>query len=1134
MSVWKRLQRVGKSASKFQFTASYHELSVECSKKWEPHKLCIVWTRRSRRKSTQLHTWEPTIKNPHEGLVTWTVPENVEIQVTLFRDNKKSEFEDKEWTFVVEDQSKSGKRKILASAPINMKNYASQLPSQFSVKVTLSPSTNKVVKAALQLTLSCVFLREGKATDEDMQSVASLWSIGKSDIGNLEELEDEDDGPSDLSSKIAQITSQLSQLEEVDDNGTGNPFGDPDLECNIDIDPLFQKCLPDQKSLNPFESKNPFDDEPEEGRKMDIMSHSIEGILSPDTAQDGPLHHHKYEQKKSQTLPMFSKNKNNSAKDMSPNQRPKLGLKQTSSPRDLDDRPVYQGTPPSTPEEKKQLARPITPPEVLKDEESNKTLENGTNDRIISSIISVLQADSPMLSSNSSSQDLLEWCKEITGDYRGVKVTNLTTSWRNGMAFCAIIHHFRPDLLDFAALAPHDIKGNNRTAFDAGAKIGIPRVIEPSDMVLLAVPDKLSVMTYLHQLRSYFTGQVLEVQQIGTKTSESTYTLGELDEEAESLISNEMLGRSVKETKMELQLKNEKCEGGLMTIHDSHRDSKERSVSPDYNRNRGAQSRTSPVRTQKNLEEELTKGDTKLKKKAPSPPRSHVSTDTKIVQKMRNNGDKIKGEPPSTNKRLAPAPPVDQPQPQNQVMSRTQLMNPFDSDEEDEHSTGSVHEEEGGDEDVWVRRDGGTPSPTTRSGSSSPVKTSTPTASSPTNRLYISNSTSSKYVLLIFSLKVTPTSRHQQLRERAKILLEQARRDAGIIPKSESMEEAEKNEVEEIPKEEKDEERQKHLRERARKLIAEARAGIGKPEMPILRQSSVDSRKSLQSKNDKEKKNDRKMDLKLKKLTLTCPDISTQLSAVEKQRDMSRSPFTPEKQVENIDGSLPEIWSPLLFSFSGHDRNNNLNLLQQFGLISLYRKLFAMSFLNRYQKEQRIDINRMVRRWFLQDLSTPDLRDTNQYVRCEIRDLEHEQKQIDSRAAQLEKELRIVMDTGTNKKLEEKLMQEWFMLVNKRNALIRRQMQLNILEKEDDLERRYELLNRELRAMMSIEDWQKTEAQKHREKLLLEELVAIVNKRDELVQHLDSQERAIEEEELLERKIAEGSFLKDEKRCSVQ
>lgn len=44
-------------------------------------------------------------------------------------------------------------------------------------------------------------------------------------------------------------------------------------------------------------------------------------------------------------------------------------------------------------------------------------------------------------------QDLLEWCKEVTKDYSNVKITNLTTSWRNGLAFCAVIHHHRPDLM---------------------------------------------------------------------------------------------------------------------------------------------------------------------------------------------------------------------------------------------------------------------------------------------------------------------------------------------------------------------------------------------------------------------------------------------------------------------------------------------------------------------------------------------------------------------------------------------------------------------------------------------------------------------------------------------------------------
>ncbi|MCJ8750396.1 hypothetical protein PDJAM_G00264060, partial [Pangasius djambal] len=62
----------------------------------------------------------------------------------------------------------------------------------------------------------------------------------------------------------------------------------------------------------------------------------------------------------------------------------------------------------------------------------------------------------------SSSQSLLQWCQEVTQDYRGVKVTNFSTSWRNGLAFCAILHHFHPEKIDFDALEPQDIKLNNK------------------------------------------------------------------------------------------------------------------------------------------------------------------------------------------------------------------------------------------------------------------------------------------------------------------------------------------------------------------------------------------------------------------------------------------------------------------------------------------------------------------------------------------------------------------------------------------------------------------------------------------------------------------------------------------------
>uniref|UniRef100_A0A8C2KCB1 EH domain binding protein 1-like 1b n=1 Tax=Cyprinus carpio TaxID=7962 RepID=A0A8C2KCB1_CYPCA len=192
-SVWKRLQRVGKKATKFQFVASYQELVLECTKKWQPDKLRVVWTRRNRRICSKLHSWQPGIKNPYRGMVVWPVPENVDITVTLYRDPHADEFEDKEWTFFIENETAKGSRKVLASVDLNMKKFASATHSQTDLMLKMKPLSVKVVEATLKLSLSCVFLKEGKATDEDMQSLASLMSVKPTDIGNLDDFNESDE-----------------------------------------------------------------------------------------------------------------------------------------------------------------------------------------------------------------------------------------------------------------------------------------------------------------------------------------------------------------------------------------------------------------------------------------------------------------------------------------------------------------------------------------------------------------------------------------------------------------------------------------------------------------------------------------------------------------------------------------------------------------------------------------------------------------------------------------------------------------------------------------------------------------------------------------------------------------------------
>uniref|UniRef100_A0A8C1WRU2 Spectrin beta chain n=1 Tax=Cyprinus carpio TaxID=7962 RepID=A0A8C1WRU2_CYPCA len=105
----------------------------------------------------------------------------------------------------------------------------------------------------------------------------------------------------------------------------------------------------------------------------------------------------------------------------------------------------------------------------------------------------------------SAKDALLLWCQMKTAGYPNVNIHNFTTSWRDGMAFNALIHKHRPDLIDFDKLKKSNAHYNLQNAFNlAEQHLGLTKLLDPED-ISVDHPDEKSVITYVVTYYHYFS-----------------------------------------------------------------------------------------------------------------------------------------------------------------------------------------------------------------------------------------------------------------------------------------------------------------------------------------------------------------------------------------------------------------------------------------------------------------------------------------------------------------------------------------------------------------------------------------------------------------------------------------------------
>ncbi|KAI3351179.1 hypothetical protein L3Q82_005737 [Scortum barcoo] len=245
-----------------------------------------------------------------------------------------------------------------------------------------------------------------------------------------------------------------------------------------------------------------------EGEREEDQTGGAEEVKSCETGNDGEeMKSEKKEEKKSETEEKAEgaeKDANEKAAKGAEkkNQGVDVETKDKGKTKEVEKqgKPKRKGGPPSS-----SLSRPRPSARSIRASAKNDIIakfQQGAPETPIPRNFKIQRSSTAVATGASIKQKMLQWCRSKTRNYEGINIENFSSSWSDGLAFCALIHRFFPDAFDYSSLNPKERKKNFTLAFETAESLAdCCPLLEVGDMIMMGNnPDPMCVFTYVQSL----------------------------------------------------------------------------------------------------------------------------------------------------------------------------------------------------------------------------------------------------------------------------------------------------------------------------------------------------------------------------------------------------------------------------------------------------------------------------------------------------------------------------------------------------------------------------------------------------------------------------------------------------------